>query len=200
MDRHAHYGLVAIAASAGGVHAVRALLSALPANLPVPVVLALDSSAVEPELLSLILARVSSLPVRLVQPGLAVRPGTVYVAPRDTHLVLGPERRFEFMHGGRIRQVLPSANPLFASAAEVLGPVVAVVLTGMGQEGTDGVQAVKAAGGAVIAQDPATARCLPLPRSAIASGAVDYVLPLDRIGPALVELLDRGPTLSPAPS
>ena len=93
--------------------------------------------------------------------------------------------------------MLSSANPLFATAAQVLGPVIGVVLTGMGQDGTDGVRAVKQAGGVIIAQDEATSEWFSMPRSAIATGLVDYVLPLDRIGAKLVELLDHHAGLTP---
>ena len=111
--------------------------------------------------------------------------------------MVGSDRRFELMDGGRIQHVRSSANPLFTSAAHVLGPVIGVVLTGMGQDGTSSVQAVKRAGGIVVAQDEATAEWFSMPRSAIGTGAVDYVLPVDRIGAKLVELLDHHAGLTP---
>jgi len=197
MDTSARYGLVAIAASAGGITALQTLLSTLPRDLPVPVAVVLHRSRRDVDLLPMVLGRSSTLPVRLAEPGKPVQPGTVYVAPADAHLLVGSDRRFELMDGGRIRHVRSSANPLFTSAAHVLGPVIGVVLTGMGQDGTDGVQAVKRAGGIVIAQDEATAEWFSMPRSAIGTGAVDYVLPLDRIGAKLVELLDQHADLTP---
>ena len=197
MDTSARYGLVAIAASAGGITALQALLSTLPRDLPVPMAVVLHRSRRDVDLLPMVLGRSSTLPVRLAEPGKPVQPGTVYVAPADAHLLVGSDRRFELMDGGRIRHVRSSANPLFTSAAYVLGPVIGVVLTGMGQDGTDGVQAVKRAGGIVIAQDEATAEWFSMPRSAIGTGAVDYVLPLDRIGAKLVELLDQRADLTP---
>jgi two-component system chemotaxis response regulator CheB len=157
----------------------------------------LHRSRREVDLLPMVLGRSSALPVRRVEPGQPVKPGTVYVAPADAHLVVSPTRRFELIDGRRIGHVFSSANPLFTTAAHVLGPVIGVVLTGMGQDGTDGVQAVKEAGGVVIAQDEATSEWFSMPRSAIATGVVDYVLPLDRIGAKLVELLDRQHGLTP---
>jgi two-component system chemotaxis response regulator CheB len=197
MDTSTRYGLVAIAASAGGIPALQILLSALPRNLPVPVAVVLHRSPREMDLLPMVLGRWSTLPVRPVEPGQPVQAGTVYVAPADAHLVVAASRRFELIDGRRIRHVSSSANPLFTSAAHVLGPVIGVVLTGMGQDGTDGVQAVKQAGGIVIAQDEATSEWFSMPRSAIATGLVDYVLPLDRIGAKLVELLDHHASLTP---
>jgi two-component system chemotaxis response regulator CheB len=197
MDNFAPYGLVAIAASAGGIPALQTLLSTLPRNLPVPVAVVLHRSPRELDLLPAVLQRRSTLPVRRVEPGQPVQSGTVYVAPADAHLVVSPNRRFELIDGRRIRHVFSSANPLFTTAADVLGPVIGVVLTGMGRDGTDGVQAVKEAGGVVIAQDEATSEWFSMPRSAIATGAVDYVLPLDRIGAKLTELLDNHAGLTP---
>jgi two-component system chemotaxis response regulator CheB len=186
---------VAIAASAGGIAALKALLSTLPQNFPVPVAVVLHRSRRELDLLPGVLGRSSRLPVRHVEPGQSVLPGTVYVAPADAHLVVSPNRRFELIDGRRIRHVFSSVNPLFTTAADVLGPVIGVVLTGMGRDATDGVQAVKEAGGVVIAQDEATSEWFSMPRSAIATGAVDYVLPLDCIGAKLMELLDHRASL-----
>jgi two-component system chemotaxis response regulator CheB len=191
MDTSTPYGLVAIAASAGGIPGLKALLATLPRNLPVPVAVVLHRSRRELDLLPMVLGRSSPLPVRRVEPGETILPGTVYVAPADAHLVVSQDRRFELIDGRRIRHVFSSANPLFSTAADVLGPVIGVVLTGMGRDGTDGVQAVKQAGGIVIAQDEATSEWFSMPRSAIDTGVVDYVLPLDRIGAKLVGLLDH---------
>ena len=190
MDTSARYGLIAIAASAGGITALQELLSTLPPDLPVPVAIVLHRSRRAEDLLPRVLARSSVLPVRRAQSGELVRPGTVYVAPADAHLIIAPGGRFDLIDGERIRHVFSSANPLFITAAQLLGPVIGVVLTGMGRDATDGVQAVKQAGGAVIAQDETTSEWFSMPSSAIATGAVDYVLPLGRIGAKLVELLD----------
>jgi two-component system chemotaxis response regulator CheB len=150
-------------------------------------------SPVGPSLLPRILARRTPLAVKLASEGEELRPGTVYLAPADQHLVIEARRRLAFTDGRRIRFVRSSANPLLESAAEVLGGrVIAVVLTGGGADATDGVQAVKAAGGVVIAQDRATSQVFGMPRSAIETGAVDYVLPLDEIAPTLRRLVGAG--------
>ncbi len=93
------------------------------------------------------------------------------------------------MDGQRIRHVLSSANPLFESAAAAFGPrVVAVILTGTDSDGAEGARAIKDAGGVVLAQSEATCESFEMPRAAIATGAVDAVLPLDEIAAALVKL------------
>ena len=97
--------------------------------------------------------------------------------------------RVSLQDGAKIRHVLSSANPLFESAARGLpGRVIAVVLTGYDRDATDGVQAVRLSGGTVIAQDAATSMSLGMPGSAIQTGCVDRVLPLQEIGTALVAL------------
>jgi two-component system chemotaxis response regulator CheB len=114
----------------------------------------------------------------------------VHLAPLDAHLVVRPDGLFGVRDGRKIRFMRSSANPLFESAAASLhGRVLAVVLTGRANDATDGVQAVRKRGGTVIAQDQATSLAFSMPGSAIGTGAVDHVLPLDRIGPALVELV-----------
>ena len=100
MDTSPRYGLVAIAASAGGITALQTLLSTLPRDLPVPVAVVLHRSRREVDLLPMVLGRSSTLPVRLAEPGKPVQPGAVYVAPADAHLVVGSDRRFELMDGG----------------------------------------------------------------------------------------------------
>jgi two-component system chemotaxis response regulator CheB len=122
--------------------------------------------------------------------------GTAYLARADRHLTIASDQTFHYHDGTRIRHVRSSANPLFETAAKAFdGPLVAVVLSGGGGDATDGVQGVKAHGGVVIAQDPATSEHSSMPESAIASGAVDYVLPLDAIGPAPKDIVNGRPVL-----
>lgn len=102
---------------------------------------------------------------------------------------MDPDLRVGLLDGRRLRHVASSANPLFESAAAALGSrVIAAVLTGCDRDATDGVQAVKRAGRFVIAQNEATSQIFDMPRSAIATGSVDRVLPLQDIGPALAAL------------
>jgi two-component system chemotaxis response regulator CheB len=182
------YDVVLVAASAGGVAALKRILADLPVEFPLPIVVVQHRAARE-SVLPQVLARRTPLTVKEVESGEGMRAGTVYVARPDLHLTVCPDRTFASINGRRIRHVLSSANPLFESAASVFKDrVIAVVLTGHDADGTDGVQAVKAEGGTVIAQDAATSESFSMPRSAIGTGAVDYVLPLPEIAPALVRL------------
>ena len=181
--------LVVVAASAGGINAIRRMLSTLPASFPATIVVAQHRGVSSPGALGALLRRVSPLPVRDAREGHALRPGTVYLAPPDRRLSIGADETVAPGEGRRVTFVPSSAEPLFAAAARAFGPrVVAVVLTGSGTDGADGVRAVKDAGGVVIAQDRTTSEHFAMPRAAIATGAVDHVLPLDLIGPMLVAL------------
>lgn len=183
------YDLIAMAASAGGLPALLRILAALPATLDVPIVIVLHRTASSPQILPTILRRRSALPVKLAEQGELLEANHVYVAPADSHLVVLPDRTLHLRDGRRIKHVLSSANPLFESAATVLkSRVIAVVLTGSGTDATDGVQAVKGEGGIVIVQNPAEAAHPGMPTSAIQSGAVDYIVPLDEIAPLLLRL------------
>jgi two-component system chemotaxis response regulator CheB len=184
------FDLVVIGGSQGGLQALREILEDLPVDFPLPIAVVLHRTAQQPNLLRDVLQRWTPLSVTPVHAsGLVLEPGRVYLAPPDMHLSVHADRKLELSDGRRIRGVLSSANPLFESAADVLGGrVVAVVLSGRGFDATDGVQAVRSRGGVVIAQDEATSDQFSMPRSAIASGAVDMVLPIERIGAALVEL------------
>jgi two-component system chemotaxis response regulator CheB len=185
--------LVVIAASAGGIPALEEILAALPEDFPAPIAIVQHRSPQLPNLLPQILARKSRLVVKLVEHAEKLRPGMVFLAPPDHHLTIRPDHTFALEDGARIHYLLSSANPLFASAAEVFGGnVVAVVLSGFGHDATDGVQGVKAAGGIVIAQDEATSRYFGMPSSAIATGCVDLILPLHEIAPALIRLTGPG--------
>lgn len=139
------------------------------------------------------LAEGSSLPVREAREGEAMREGVVYVAPPDRHLLASPDGRLVLSDAPPEHWSRPSGDPLFRSVAQHYGPrSVAVVLTGRDSDGSGGVGDVHAAGGTVLVQDPATARDGSMPRASIRTGAVDRVLSLDDIAPALVSAVAAG--------
>ena len=184
--------VVLIAASADGIQATSQIIRALPRDFPAAVVIVQHRPPFRPSLLTNLLAARTDLLVTDAMTGHRLRPGTIYLARPDRHLMFSDTGTFRYTDGTRIRFLRSSANPLFESAARVFGSnAVAVVLTGSGMDGTDGVQAVKTGGGVVIAQDPATSAHPDMPAAAINTGAVDYVLPLEQIAPTLVHLLAR---------
>jgi two-component system chemotaxis response regulator CheB len=193
-DAAPRYELVILAASAGGLQAVQTILAALPRTFPTPIVVLQHRSPTAPSVLSTLLGRRSALPVKDAESGERFSPGTVYVAPATSHLLVQDDGCFRFVDGRRVNFLRAAADPLIRSAAHALkGRVIAAILTGGGRNGTDAVRDVRALGGTVIAQDPATAYCNGMPRAAIATGAVDYVLSLEKIGPMLVRLTGSAP-------
>jgi two-component system chemotaxis response regulator CheB len=184
------YDLVVMAASAGGVQALQAVLSVLPVDFPVPIAVVQHRSTRLPNLLVRVLARHTPLTVKMAEPSEAMQPGTVYLAPPDLHLSVQSDGTLALSGGQKIRHVRSSANPLFESAAGAFGGrIIAVVLTGGDRDATDGVQSVKAHGWTVITQDEATSQCFGMPHAAIETGCVDWVLPLEDIGPRLIDLM-----------
>jgi two-component system chemotaxis response regulator CheB len=182
--------LVVVGGSAGAIGPLQELVSGLPAAFPAAVVIVQHSDPTRASLLAPILARRSHLPVQLVGEGETLLAGHVYVIPPDRHSSVTADGRIHLSDGTRIRHVRSSANPLFESAASVFGDrVIAVVLSGTGMDATDGVQAVKHRGGAVIVQSADSAAYFGMPGAAIATGAVDYVLPVEAIADELCRLL-----------
>jgi two-component system chemotaxis response regulator CheB len=186
-----HYSIVAVASSAGGIQALSALLGALGPQLSVPVVVVQHLDRRHRTVLAEVLARRTELRVKLAEAEEHVLPGTVYLAPPDRHLLVDSEGMLSLSHTELVHFVRPSADLLFESVAAAYGPAaIACVLTGTGQDGAMGVEAVKSRGGTVIVQDPLTAEFTGMPQSAMATGAVDFVLPLDEIATVVRGLVE----------
>lgn len=180
--------LVAIAASAGGLHAIGAVLSTMPADFPTPIVVVQHLAPHHPSHMASIMARQTALAVKQARDGELVRPGVVYIAPPDRHLLVNADGALTLAETEMVHFLRPSADLMFESAAAAYGPaLLATVLTGTGEDGAMGVRAVKKMGGTVIVQDEATAEFGGMPHAAIGTGAVDCVLALEEIGPALVK-------------
>jgi two-component system chemotaxis response regulator CheB len=183
--------VVAIGASLGGVAALREVLGALPAGFPGAVLVVLHLEDRLPSLLADVLRPALALDVHDARAGERAAEGTVYLAPPGAHLRVEADGTLSLSSGPPVHNVRPSADVLFASAAASFGAaVVAVVLTGRNRDGADGAVRVRAGGGRVIAQDPAGAAAAGMPESAIRAGAVDLVLPLEAIAPALLKFAE----------
>lgn len=180
---------VALAASAGGIHALLNILSSLPRDFAAPVLVVQHLSPQHPSWLAEILGRRSALPVVQARGGERLEAGTVYVAPPNHHLRVEADGCLALSDVAPVQHVRPSADVLFASLAEVWEDgAIAVVLSGTGHDGAEGVCAVKEHGGTVIAQDQTSAQFFGMPEAAFQTGVVDRVLPLEGIAPALMEL------------
>jgi two-component system chemotaxis response regulator CheB len=189
MKNHKRYDVVVIAASAGGIQALQKLLAALPPDYPLPIAIVQHRTGNPPNLLARVLGRHTALKVKTAEDGESMHGGNVYLAPAHEHLIVRRDETLALVDGRKIRHVQSSANPLFASAAQVFGDgVIAVVLTGGDRDATDGVQSVKHHGGIVIAQDEASSQLFSMPHSAIETGCVDAILPIGEIAPELQRL------------
>ncbi len=182
--------IIVLTASAGGLKALSKILSNLPKDFPAPIVIVQHLSPSYPSLMAEILSRRTLLQVKQAEAGDMLKPGTVYIAPPNHHLVINQDYSLSLSDAEKVRRVRPAGDVLFQSAASsFLKKVIAVVLTGMDGDGATGVAAVKLMGGTVIAQSEATCEFYSMPKAAIATGAVDFILALEAIAPALLNLV-----------
>lgn len=186
--------VVVIAASAGGIDALKEVVSRLPHNLEATVILIQHLTPDHETRLHEYLAPHSKLPVRLAGDMMSLEEGVIYVSVPGVHLRLR-DGHLLLDRGKAVNYVWPSADVLFSSAAREYGArVIGVVLTGTGRDGAKGCQKIKAEGGMTIAQDEKSSHSFGMPRSAIEAGAIDYILPLDKIAEKIVSLARRETT------
>jgi two-component system chemotaxis response regulator CheB len=182
-------GVVAIASSTGGPQALQRLLSDLPRDFPAPLLIVQHISAGFTEGLASWLGQSVPLRVKVAEADEALWPSTVYIAPEDHHLGVSPRRAAQLRDDPPIGGFRPSATHLFRSVAAAYGSsAVAVMLTGMGDDGVAGLAELRRQGARILAQDEATSVVFGMPAAAIRAGLADRVLPLDQIAAALVEL------------
>ncbi len=186
--------LVAIAASTGGPAAIQGILAALPREFPAPILVVQHIAVGFVAGLADWLSASCNLRVKVAEPGDLLRERSVYLAPDDRHLGVGADGRVAVVAAPPINGFRPSGTYLFESAARAFGSgVAAVILTGMGSDGVEGLKAVKAAGGQVLAQDESSSVVYGMPREAVTAGLVDAVVPLDGVAGFLAERAAEGP-------
>lgn len=184
--------LVAITASTGGPAALHRIFTSLPRDFRAPIVVVQHITAGFIGGLADWLRVSCPLQVSVAEHGEELRGGHVYLAPDSRHLGVTSTRRIAISDEPPRNGFRPSGNHLFQSAAAAYGSAVAgVMLTGMGSDGVEGLRAVKAAGGHVLAQDEASSIVYGMPREAVAAGIVDAVLSLDDLAPRLMQLLGK---------
>ena len=193
--------LVVIGASVGGMEALSRIFSELPAGFPAAILVVTHVGA-RNSLLPEVLARTSALPVRHAQDREPIGPGRILLAPPDRHMLVAiaaGHAMVELTRGPRENHTRPAIDPLFRSAAAALGPQVAgVILSGYLDDGTAGLQAIKACGGMALVQEPGEAVAPSMPQSALRHVAVDRCLPVAGIAPALLAL--AGGQAAPPPA
>jgi two-component system chemotaxis response regulator CheB len=182
--------IVAIGVSTGGPDALARLLPVFPANFPLPVVIAQHMPPIFTTLLASRLASKCALPVRECQSGDLLGPCCVWIAPGDYHMVVqeeGHRVRLRTHQGPRENFCRPSVDALFRSVAEVYGAhSLGIILTGMGQDGFKGCEALSAAGASLIVQDEASSVVWGMPGFVARAGLAEKILPLDQIGGEII--------------
>ena len=189
---YSHLGAIAIGASTGGPQALQQILRQLPANLPVPIICVQHISQGFLQGFIDWLSTDCQLPISIARPGERPQPGTIYFPPERSHLLLDDCGRFTYSHETGVGGHCPSISLTFKAIARYYQRhSIAVLLTGMGRDGADGMLAISKAGGVTLAQNEATCIVFGMPKEAIALGAVRQVLPVEAIAPAILHHLPQ---------
>jgi two-component system chemotaxis response regulator CheB len=189
MSAHVQPFAVVVGGSAGSFDPLMKVLSALPRDFALPVVIVLHVAPRKPSLLAHVLGPHCCLPVKEVDDKEAVEPGNVYVAPPNYHLLMEKTGRFSLSVDDLVHFSRPSIDVLFESAADAYGAsLVGVLLSGANEDGARGISRIKAAGGTTIVQAPASAQAPTMPEAALRLTQPDYVLPGTDIGGLLARL------------
>lgn len=192
--------VVAIGASLGGPVALSTILSALPSSFPVPIFIVQHIAAGFAEGFAKWLQGFTNLPVLLPGDGDIARPGFCYIAPSKCHMTVGSGNTIHLDQSAPLSPQ-PAVSRLLASVASVYGAkAIGVILTGMGRDGVEQLLQMRQAGACTIAQDSESCIMFGMPKEAIAIGAAQHILPLDRIASTLVSLTmppNKHPTSSP---
>lgn len=188
------HDIIVIGASAGGVEALQKLVRDLPSDLPAALFVVMHVSPEGPGLLPSILAGAGQLPASHPKDRDVIKIGNIYVAPPNYHIMLD-KGIIRVARGPKENRHRPAIDPLFRSAARVYGPrVVGVILTGMLDDGTAGLLAVKQHGGIAVVQDPIDALYPSMPMSALRRVSdADYTVPLSKMGSLLARLAREQP-------
>lgn len=188
--------IIAIGSSTGGPEALRNVIAKCSADMSAPIVIAQHMPALFTKILAEHLAKASGLPCKEVENGERLQAGHVYVAPGDFHFTVRRDAAGFYAaldQSPPINFCRPAVDPLFQSVAEVTrGQALGVILTGMGHDGREGVRALRAAGGTILAQDEATSIVWGMPGAVAEAGLADHILPLSEIGSDIVRRAKGG--------
>jgi two-component system chemotaxis response regulator CheB len=188
--------LLAIGTSTGGPNALADVLRRLPADFPVPIVIVQHMPPMFTRLLAERLSAEFAIPVQEATSGAVLRPGRALIAPGDYHMTVvkdGPQFRTLLNQEAPENSCRPAVDVLLRSVAAACGAnTLAVILTGMGQDGLRGCEAIRSAGGRVVAQDEATSVVWGMPGCVARAGLADRVLPLGEIGDEILQRVRSG--------
>jgi len=186
--------LIAVGASTGGTEALRAFLSTMPQDCP-PIVIVQHMPEVFTRAFAERLDKECMIKVKEARDGDTLRQGEALIAPGNLHTFVercGSGLKVKVVPGELVSRHRPSVDVLFRSVATAVGPsAIGIILTGMGDDGAQGLLEMKTSGAVTIAQDETSSVVFGMPREAIAKCAVDFVLPLEKIGPCVLDLVTR---------
>lgn len=181
--------LVVVGASAGGIDAIRSLLTTLSADFPAAILIVLHVGERSPAMLAKMFSKAGVLPAKYAGDGDPVVLGEVRIAPSGTHLIVEPGV-MRLVRGPKENHSRPAIDPLFRSAAWAYGPrVIGVLLSGMLNDGSAGLWDIKTCGGLAVVQDPNDAGYGDMPRNALEHLPVDHCVPIDEMGALLARLV-----------
>lgn len=193
--------VVALAASTGGPAAIHRVFSDLPPDFNTPILIVQHIAPGFIEGLCNWLRESSRLDIRVAQHGQMPAENSVYLAPDDHHLGVHADGSLAITHTPAVGGFRPSASVLFRSVAKAYGRnCLAVILTGMGDDGVEGLRAVREAGGRIFAQDEASSVVFGMPGAAIAAGLADQILPLHQVAPRMHQTIMQARQLEVTPA
>ena len=187
--KRTEFEAVVIGVSAGGLAALHVILPLLPEDFGLPVIIVQHLHIASGGYLVQDLNGRCRLTVKQADEKEAIKPGMVYLAPPNYHLLVEEDRTFSLTVDRRVNYARPSIDVLFETAVLAYREkLIGVILTGANNDGSQGLKRIKEAGGLAVVQDPLDAEVDSMPRAALVAIAVDYILPLDQIGPFLVSI------------
>ncbi|MVX65513.1 chemotaxis protein CheB [Clostridium chromiireducens] len=184
------YRAIVIGASAGGMDAIKEILIAIPRNFAVPLIIVQHLNSHSNGYIVRYLKELCKINVKEADEKESILPGNVYIAPPNYHLLIEKDETLSLTVDNKENYSRPSIDVLFESAAEVYRyELIGIILTGANKDGSNGLRRIKELGGTTIVQDPDTAEVYFMPKSAISTTEVDYILTLDKINAKIIELV-----------
>ena len=183
---------IVVGSSAGGINALTTILAMLPREFPLPIIIVQHLHPNSESYLAQILGTKCELDVKQADEKEIIANGVVYIAPPNYHLLIEEDRSFSLSVEAPVNFSRPAVDVLFETAIYAYrNKLIGIVLTGANSDGSQGLKKIKQVGGHAIVQEPTTAEADVMPKSAIAATKVDKILPLEQIGPHLLQLVNR---------
>ncbi len=182
--------IIAVGSSTGGPSAVNLILKQLPKDFKIPIVIVQHITAGFSQAFADWLSGECQRMVRLAEDGRRILPGDILIAPDNTHFGISVSHQVSLADKVNYNHHRPSVNYLFDNVAKAYGSkAIALILTGMGNDGCVGIKAIKMAGGRTIAQDEASSVVFGMPKAAIKAGVIDEVVPIDEMVKTILRLI-----------